>query len=123
MRRSERGEVGDRRRGRELLELDLLFAANRVGRQIGDQLGERSEAGAGIGGKVGLCEVHDLGEFEHVVGVAERPATVGRRSAIGLLHDPQQRAALEGSVPGDRVGDRLGGGDRRFGEIEFESCG
>ena len=109
--------------GRELLELDLLFAANSVCRQIGDQFGKRSDTSARIGGEVGLRQVHDLGEFEHVVSVAERPATVSRGSAIGLLHDPQQRVALQRSLSSDGVGDRLGGRDRRFGEIEFESCG
>jgi hypothetical protein len=121
--RRQCSEVGDRGRRRELLEFNLLFTAHRVGRKICNQLGECRQAGAGIGGKVGLREVQDLGEFEHVVGIAERPATIGGRSAIGLFHDPQQRVALQGSVPGDRVGDRLCSGNRRFDEIAFESCG
>jgi len=116
-------EIRDRGRGGKLLEFDLLFAADRVGRQICDERGKRSEAGAGIGGEIGFCEVQDLGQFEHVIGVAKRPMAIGGWTAMGLLHDPQQRVALGRSVPGDRVGDGLGRGDRGFGEIEFESCG
>jgi hypothetical protein len=120
---SERSEVGDRGGGRELLKLDLLLAAGGMRGQAGDELGQCSKAIARGGRQVGLRQVHDLGEFEHVVSVAKRPATVGRGSAIGLLHDPQQRVALQRSLSSDGVGDRLGGRDRRFGEIEFESCG
>lgn len=120
---SERSEVGDRGGGRELLKLNLLLAAGGMRGQAGDQPGQCGKAIARTGWQVGLRQVHDLGEFEHVVSVAKRPATVGRGSAIGLLHDPQQRVALERSLSSDGVGDRLGGRDRRFGEIEFESCG
>ncbi|WP_066544372.1 hypothetical protein [Sphingomonas sp. CCH21-G11] len=69
------------------------------------------------------AQAADLGEFEHVVSVAKRPATIGRGTAIGLFHDPQQRVPLERSIPGEGVGNRLGGGNRGFSEIEFESCG
>ncbi|WP_277924567.1 hypothetical protein [Sphingomonas sp. CROZ-RG-20F-R02-07] len=42
---------------------------------------------------------------------------------MSLLHHPQQRLALKRSIPGNGVSNRLGGDDRGFGEIEFESCG
>ena len=70
-------EIRDRGRGGKLLEFDLLFAAYRVGRQICDERGKRSEAGAGIGEEIGFCEVQDLGQFEHVIGVAKRPMAIG----------------------------------------------
>ena len=120
---SKGGQVRDRGGSRELLEFDLLLTANRVCRQIGDQLGQRSKTIVRRGGKVSFGQVHDLGEFEHVVSVAKRPATISRGTAIGLFHDPQQRVALERSIPGEGVGNRLAGGDRGFGEIEFESGG
>lgn len=68
---SERSEVGDPGGGRELLKLDLLLAADGMRRKAGDQLGQRGEAIARGGRQVRLREVHDLGEFEHVVGVAK----------------------------------------------------
>jgi len=106
-----------------LLEFNLLLAADRVGRKAADKFDQRGKTIVRRGGKVGLCQKNHLGEFEHVVSVAKRPTTIGRGSAIGLPHDPQQRVALERSVSRNGVGYGLGGRDRGFGEIEFESCG
>ncbi|RZF63482.1 hypothetical protein EWE75_15670 [Sphingomonas populi] len=45
-------EIRDRGRGRELLERDLFFAADGVGRQRDGERSERGEAGARICGQL-----------------------------------------------------------------------
>ena len=68
---SEQSEVGDRGKSGELLKLDLLFAADAMGRQARDQVDQSCEAVFRRGGKVHVRQVHDLGDFEHVIGIAQ----------------------------------------------------
>src|SRR3546814_1771986 len=67
------GKEADRRRCRELLERDLRFATHALRgkrRRHSDQLGEP---------RIRICrerrvlQMEDLREFEHIVGVAQRP--------------------------------------------------
>ena len=97
----ERG-VGERQRGRELLEPNLLFRAPGVGGlQRGDGFQHRQHAArpavAGVAAHapaVALHEDHD-GRLGGLVGVLPDPAALGVRGAEGLRHGVPEGRGVE----------------------------
>ena len=96
----ERG-IGERQRGRELLEPHLLLGAPRVGGlQRGDRLQHRQHtarpAGAPAHAPAVELEKQDTGGFGGLVGVLPDPGAGGVRSAESVRHGVPQGGGVEG---------------------------
>ena len=97
------GGVGERQRGRELLELHLLLGApgmRGLKRRERFQHGQHAARPAGAGGPahaaaVALHEDHD-GGFRSLVGVLPDPGALGVGRAEGLRHGVPEGRGIEG---------------------------
>ena len=116
--------VGERQRGRELLEPDLPLGALRVrGLERGDGLQHRQHAAGSVrarsrlaahGAAVALDEQHD-GGFGRLVGVLPEPGALGVARAMGAGHGGAERGGVERPAGFERGQQAAGRGNERVG--------
>jgi hypothetical protein len=88
-------KTGQRRRRRELLELDLVLAAHRVGRQFARQRLQRADRRADVHAADQLGNGQGERDFQRFETVALLPGTCGVIAACTLGHGLAQSSAVD----------------------------
>jgi hypothetical protein len=100
------GKARQRRRGRELLEGDLVFAAHRVGRQFPSQRLERADRSTGVHSADQFRDCHGQRHLKRLEALALGPGSRRIVAARAFGHGLRERR------PVDRNGEQELGGKR-----------